>query len=127
MKTTTSAIVLLGFFGLLAGCSTAPAEPAPGPAQTSPGSAVSGVPLMGGHPADVRASPAAGASHARVEARARQREDEREQHEEGRLPAGVVDVRLVPREKAEEIHPWPRSTRDSPAVWDASTTIHSIR
>ena len=52
MKTTT-AIVLLGFLGLLAGCSTSPSEPAPGPVQTSANPAPAGAPTMGVHPSDV--------------------------------------------------------------------------
>src|SRR5580765_280208 len=56
------------------------------------------------HVADVRAPPAAGPRHPGVEPRPCQREDERDQQEEGRLPSRVVDVYLVPREEAKEVH-----------------------
>jgi hypothetical protein len=46
--------------------------------------------------ADVRASPTAAPRHARIETRPCEGEDEREQHQERRLPAPAVDVRLVP-------------------------------
>ncbi len=53
MKTTT-AIALLGFLGLLAGCSTSPSEPAPTPGVAQkPVSSVSGLPKLGAHVSDV--------------------------------------------------------------------------
>jgi hypothetical protein len=42
--------------------------------------------------------------HPRIEASARQRQDERQQHQERRLSAAVVDVRSVSGHEAEEVH-----------------------
>src|SRR5205809_900994 len=54
---------------------------------------------------DDRTPPASDPRHAGVEASARQREDESQQHEKRRLSAAVVDVGAVSRHEAEKVHP----------------------